>query len=177
MGQNTGREWRECCVVKHMCLYIYMWFCRGLTTYQVPGTTYGWHKLNCCIQRKCRNKSRFVGTQTVHTYPGPPRNRQTFQLALRQGGSRTAGPHRLWSFYRRLAQSDVFGFGNRHPHTQKSVPSRAQPPSHVQRTSNQFHGRRVSLVQEQQRCARSNLCAVPVDLVLWRRVSGALFKN
>ena len=107
---------------KTLRVYIYMWFCRGLTTYQVPGTTYGWHKLNCCIQRKCRNKSRFVGTQTVHTYPGPPRNRQTFQLALRQVVSRTAGPHRLWSFYRRLAQSDVFGFGNRSPTHQKKCP-------------------------------------------------------
>ena len=43
---------------------------------------------------------------------------------------------------------------------QKTCPSRAQAPSDFRDASHRLHGRRFSLAQGQQRCARSNLCAL-----------------
>ena len=106
---------------------------------------------------------------TLGLSPGPPRNRQTSQLALRRGASRTAPDLlcRTASDPSTTAWLNPMSLGSEidNPHTKKKCPSRAQPPS-FRDTSHRLHSRRFSLAQEQQRCARSNLCAVPVDLVL-----------
>ena len=47
--------------------------------------------------------------------------------------------------------------GSKIDQPQKECPSRAQPPSDFRDTSHRLHGRRFSLAQEKQRCARSKL--------------------
>ena len=90
-------------------------------------------------------------------------------VALRGGASRTARdlftplPHRHFRpFYHRLAQSDVFKFETRSASKKVSI-SGAQPPSDFRDTSHRLHGRRFSLAQEKQRCARREViyCCYP----------------
>ena len=116
--------------------------------------------------------------RTLGPHPGPPRNRETSQLALRRGAARTVVfsaqncficlravlvtfftplPPRLWPLYHRLALSYVFGFENMsRPPKKKKRPSGAQPPPDLRDASHRLHGQRFSVAQGQQRRARSN---------------------
>ena len=121
-------------------------------------------KRNCCTQQYCCNSPRVLGTRWVHTLghleiDKPP--------SLRCGEGRLELPVAFLllcstsSDLSTTAWLNPMSSGSKIDQPQKECPSGVQPPSDFRDTRHRLHGRRFSLTQEQQRCARSNLCAVP----------------
>ena len=101
----------------------------------------------------------------IGSIPWATSNRQTSQLALRRRASRTARNLLLLcrtdSDPSTTAWLNPLSLGSKIDQPPKKCLSRAQPPSDFRDTSHRLHGRRFSLAQGQQRCARSSLCALP----------------
>ena len=100
----------------------------------------------------------------IGSIPWATSNRQTSQLALRRRASRTARNLLLLcrtdSDPSTTAWLNPLSLGSKIDQPPKKCLSRAQPPSDFRDTSHRLHGQRFSLAQGQQRCARSNLCAL-----------------
>ena len=117
----------------------------------------------CCTQQYCCNSPRLLGTNEVHTLghlestnvPGIVAARSVSDCSL-PFYSFAAPPLTLLP---PLGQIRCLWVQKSISHTKKG-PYRAQPPSDFRDTSHRFHGRRFSLAQGQQRCARPNLCAL-----------------
>ena len=122
--------------------------------------------LNVCTStRKKRNCCTAVHSTAVHSItaviahglwahigsiPWATSNRQTSQLALRRGASRTARSRFTPLPYRpTTAWLDPLSLGSKIDQPQKECPSRAQPPSDLRDTSHRLHGRFFSLAQGQ----------------------------
>ena len=132
--------------------------------------------INVCTRKKRNSTAVHSSTAVIahgfwahiESIPWTTSNRQTSKLALRRGGEerlellvtflllgRTASDPSTTAWLNPLSS------GSKIDQPQKKCPPRAQPPSDFRDTSHRLHGRLFSLAQGQQRCARSNLCALP----------------
>ena len=125
-------------------------------------------KKNCCtaVHSNCCNSSRVPGTHWVHTLGRIELTNLPASVAARNV-SNCSQP--MYSFDWRTASDpsttawlNPLSLGLKIDQPQKRVhlDSRAQPPSDFRDSSHRLLGRRFFLAQGQQRCARSNLCAL-----------------